>query len=1106
MWRRTVGLLMRTFRVGHRKVPARRSRSGGWTKKVMMQSTRTLEKEFVLVEYEFEYIAKDGRVITIKPNERYILLKRTNEHWWHVCQDHKTKPFYIPAKYVKVLSSQSLGSNGCPPFNTRCDDLIEDAPKIQYSYAFLPSDQMACTGNLPSTDGQGMKNLNNFPVVDVQRSGASNTQNVVHEPKIGTQAAVGDQKTSLNNNLRTTGKSTISPNNTLSAAGVPRTSGGNPQPMAVIQKVSPVATQATTARQTSPVDMQSLASMQRTSPVNTATVERSSPGNTLSKPSVQKTGLGNILPAPCVPGIGSSSSLTPAMGQKITASTTLPGAYVYPSNTTQTGLSLSLKDYYAECESSAANTMPIFVQEQAAGHTHTPMRTFHNSKKILDSKKRISFALPPDLQPSIRPTQSLNDLQNIICELPPDHPQPQPNKNELCQAQLVDLEKSSTAVTTVQILKEEEDPVSVYANLEEFRKDHVRDRAPSQQHSSTSTLDDWETHTDQGSGQLFYYNSITGETTWDCPFDQPEDSTKAPLSPASLSPQPGDSDWEKHFDEVSGQFYFYNLVTGETSWDPPEEDLSLQEMQSVSPYAYGSMEQRPPTPEADYPAENYPEADYGNRYPRLYSSNSLSSDDHVKGRSSQIHKDGKKIYTNNFNEPYLQPQDNQGKPYVYPPEGSSPQWRLMDIGPADLQRTYSDSDQENNVFSSLPLNYPAFSFGKDSEAIIPGLRRGESDNNLLHPGNHQNRSLEKAGVLHKAKTLDNGKRIRKNWSSSWTVLQGGVLTFFKDNKNSSSNSMKQATLTIPDHTVNLQGATLVWATKEKSSKKNVLELKTLDGNEYLIHHDSESITKDWFTAISNSIGKSKHTSTDKTTDSDAESPRLFGSTERLGQKDKKDKKSHGQTNSSGSSDSDRNVRAKLKNFLQRRPTLQSLRDKGYIKDQVFGCHLHQLCEREKSNVPEFVSKSIQAVEKRGLDIDGLYRVSGNLATIQKLRHKVDHDENFNLDDGRWEDVHVITGALKLFFRELPEPLFPFTHFDSFVEAIMLSELEKQIGCLCKVWQLCSVQPFYVRNQRMRISPCTWCFRTKLWSTFCCITKTYLTPADPVNSGHISTVT
>uniref|UniRef100_A0A8D0YUW2 Rho-GAP domain-containing protein n=1 Tax=Sus scrofa TaxID=9823 RepID=A0A8D0YUW2_PIG len=141
------------------------------------------------------------------------------------------------------------------------------------------------------------------------------------------------------------------------------------------------------------------------------------------------------------------------------------------------------------------------------------------------------------------------------------------------------------------------------------------------------------------------------------------------------------------------------------------------------------------------------------------------------------------------------------------------------------------------------------------------------------------------------------------------------------------------------------------------------------------------------------------------------------------------------------------VRYKLRKFLLRRPTLQSLREKGYIKDQVFGCALAVLCERERSSVPRFVQQCIRAVEARGLEIDGLYRISGNLATIQKLRYKVDHDERLDLDDGRWEDVHVITGALKLFFRELPEPLFPFCYFRQFITAIKLQDQAQRSRCV-----------------------------------------------------------
>uniref|UniRef100_UPI00358F1886 rho GTPase-activating protein 12-like n=1 Tax=Myxine glutinosa TaxID=7769 RepID=UPI00358F1886 len=138
---------------------------------------------------------------------------------------------------------------------------------------------------------------------------------------------------------------------------------------------------------------------------------------------------------------------------------------------------------------------------------------------------------------------------------------------------------------------------------------------------------------------------------------------------------------------------------------------------------------------------------------------------------------------------------------------------------------------------------------------------------------------------------------------------------------------------------------------------------------------------------------------------------------------------------------------KLRRFMTRRPTLQSLKDKGYIREQVFGCPLDTLCEREASTVPAFVQQCISAVEKRGLDIDGIYRVSGNLSVIQKLRFYVDHEEELDLSQSQWEDIHVITGAFKMFFRELPDPLFTHATFDQFVDAIKIKDYSHRLKCI-----------------------------------------------------------
>jgi hypothetical protein len=80
-----------------------------------------------------------------------------------------------------------------------------------------------------------------------------------------------------------------------------------------------------------------------------------------------------------------------------------------------------------------------------------------------------------------------------------------------------------------------------------------------------------------------------------------------------------------------------------------------------------------------------------------------------------------------------------------------------------------------------------------------------------------------------------------------------------------------------------------------------------------------------------------------------------------------------------------------------------------------------------------VKKCVPQIESGDLlKTDGVYRQSGNLSTIQKIRLQVDQG-NLNCLEAV-DDVHVLTGALKLFFRELREPLIPWEIVDKLLLA------------------------------------------------------------------------
>uniref|UniRef100_A0A671TVA1 Rho GTPase-activating protein 15 n=1 Tax=Sparus aurata TaxID=8175 RepID=A0A671TVA1_SPAAU len=304
-------------------------------------------------------------------------------------------------------------------------------------------------------------------------------------------------------------------------------------------------------------------------------------------------------------------------------------------------------------------------------------------------------------------------------------------------------------------------------------------------------------------------------------------------------------------------------------------------------------------------------------------------------------------------------------------------------------------------------------------------RRNQSQHNVLGSGGADGfEPLVKGEHLNVAKISDGGKKQRKNWTQMWSVLTSDQLLLYKERQQEASQKAAGKT-----DVVHLCGAVIEWTT-EKSSRKNVFQITTNTGSEYLLQADSNATASKWYDAIRKTI--------DSSTKADGGFPlRRSNSTEYLPrhsslpgyssaspstkQRNPVHRRSINMFGSSklkhSTSDSaDKNgVKNRLKKFITRRPSMKTLQEKGLIKDRVFGCHLSTLCEREGTTVPKFVQICLDAVEKRGMEADGIYRVSGNLATIQKLRFIVDQEEDLDLDHSQWEDIHVVTGALKMFF-------------------------------------------------------------------------------------------
>ncbi|XP_056868116.1 rho GTPase-activating protein 29-like isoform X1 [Takifugu flavidus] len=112
---------------------------------------------------------------------------------------------------------------------------------------------------------------------------------------------------------------------------------------------------------------------------------------------------------------------------------------------------------------------------------------------------------------------------------------------------------------------------------------------------------------------------------------------------------------------------------------------------------------------------------------------------------------------------------------------------------------------------------------------------------------------------------------------------------------------------------------------------------------------------------------------------------------------------------------------------------------------LFGIDFTQAANNSPDSIPFIVRKCTSEIESRALNIKGIYRVNGAKSRVEKLcqafengKHLVELSELY---------PHDISNVLKLYLRQLPEPLILFRYYNDFIglakesQSIIMEELE-----------------------------------------------------------------
>ncbi|XP_053559361.1 rho GTPase-activating protein 24 isoform X6 [Bombina bombina] len=127
---------------------------------------------------------------------------------------------------------------------------------------------------------------------------------------------------------------------------------------------------------------------------------------------------------------------------------------------------------------------------------------------------------------------------------------------------------------------------------------------------------------------------------------------------------------------------------------------------------------------------------------------------------------------------------------------------------------------------------------------------------------------------------------------------------------------------------------------------------------------------------------------------------------------------------------------------------------------IFGQKLEDTVRYEKRYgthlAPMLVEQCVDFIRQRGLTEEGLFRLPGQANLVKELQDAFDCGEKPSFDSNT--DIHTVASLLKLYLRELPEPVIPFSKYEDFINCAKQLSKEEEAGVAELTKQVKSLPP------------------------------------------------